>query len=586
MSLLEQASLVMIPSGYKEDVVYCPKPTDGSGDLTFTRASDGTRVNSSGYVENVPWNLLQYSEQFDNGVWTKTLGTITANATTAPDGTLTADLFTKTSAVNTVSEISSSTNVYTTTGVHTLSVYIKTNVGNSVLLRLDNAGNTANFRFNFTTKTFTNTGANVISSSFDELPNDWFRLKVTGNVTSTSWSLSPLNLYFNQTSDSFYVWGAQLNQGSTAKPYFPTTDRQNVPRLTYEGGCPSLLLEPQRTNLVTYSEQLDNAAWTNVNSSETANATTSPQGLENATKVIATGTGAHYIQSDLITYNSSTTYTFSVFAKKSNTSLIQLLAPSGSFGTDVFASYNFDTLEVTSGSSATASMEDYGNGWYRLILTGATTSSSFASSFYIVFTNNKSIRLPSFASSGEEVYCWGAQLEAGSYATSYIPTTSAAVTRVADECYKTGISSLIGQSEGTLFFECTNKSLVNQARYFLLSDGGFNNRIDIFQFSENNLGLYVATSGVAQVSATNITLPSSGSFKFAVAYANNDYAWYLNGTQIGTDTSASVPTLTNALFALNAAGGTSGGSGNSPFKQAALFKTRLTNDQLAALTTL
>jgi hypothetical protein len=92
--LLNSASLVMIPSGYKEDVVYSQIPTDGSGDLSFTRASNGTRINSAGLVEVVAWNLAEQSESFDNVAWVKTTDgqvTITANATTAPNGTLTAD---------------------------------------------------------------------------------------------------------------------------------------------------------------------------------------------------------------------------------------------------------------------------------------------------------------------------------------------------------------------------------------------------------------------------------------------------------------------------------------------------------------
>ena len=94
--LLNSASLVMIPSGYKEDVVYSQIPTSGAGDLSFTRASNGTRVNSAGLVEVVPWNLVEYSEQFDNAYWGKTDSSITANSATAPNGTTTADTFTRT----------------------------------------------------------------------------------------------------------------------------------------------------------------------------------------------------------------------------------------------------------------------------------------------------------------------------------------------------------------------------------------------------------------------------------------------------------------------------------------------------------
>jgi len=90
-NLLEQASLVMIPSGYKEDVVYSEIPINGSGDLQFTRSSNGTRVNSAGLVEVTPWNLAQQSETIGASPWTISLSTISTNATTAPNGTNTAE---------------------------------------------------------------------------------------------------------------------------------------------------------------------------------------------------------------------------------------------------------------------------------------------------------------------------------------------------------------------------------------------------------------------------------------------------------------------------------------------------------------
>ena len=94
MSLLNDASLVFIPSGYKEDKVYSIIPSNGAGDLDFVRGCDATRINPQSLVENTPWNLLQQSETFDNTYWLKVNGSITSNATVAPNGTNTADLFT------------------------------------------------------------------------------------------------------------------------------------------------------------------------------------------------------------------------------------------------------------------------------------------------------------------------------------------------------------------------------------------------------------------------------------------------------------------------------------------------------------
>ena len=94
MSYFDDASLVLIPSGYKNQKIYSVKPTDGTGDLTFTRASDATRVASNGLIEKVRTNLVLQSQTFDNASWTKTTDgqvTITANAAVAPDGTTTAE---------------------------------------------------------------------------------------------------------------------------------------------------------------------------------------------------------------------------------------------------------------------------------------------------------------------------------------------------------------------------------------------------------------------------------------------------------------------------------------------------------------
>jgi hypothetical protein len=229
-----------------------------------------------------------------------------------------------------------------------------------------------------------------------------------------------------QQAKTFYVWHPQLNIGSTAQPYLATTDRLNMPRITYPvgGGCGALLLEPQRTNLVTYSEQFNNAAWSLSDLTITANNAISPDGTQNADLISSTSSvGLAYQVKTL-----SGLHTISALFKAGTSVLPRLQFYDSGAGTSGIGSYNLSTQSVsTSGLSSTGTITSCGNGWYRCTLT-ANLSGSSINCFIGVDENAKNL------------LAWGAQVEASSYPTSYIPTTSSSATRVADACYKTGIS--------------------------------------------------------------------------------------------------------------------------------------------------
>ena len=575
--LLNQASLVYIPSGYKEDTAYSVIPTDGSGDLTFTRASDGTRVNSAGLVENVPWNLALQSEDFSNAAWIKQYSTITANDTTAPNGTATADKILATAT-------NSDHGIYNTTPyssnfvgeVYTYSVYAKK--GTVDWLVLDHFQGSYTFTwFNLNTGTLGTVGSGV-TATIESVGNGWYRCICTKAITATTTNYIGIYLSnanniqnFNAVgTESIYIWGAQVNQG-TLKPYFPTTDRQNVPRLTYEGGCPSLLLEPQRTNLFTYSEQFDNAAWTKSLCTITANQIVSPSGYLDADLVTTSGTSDSLQQSVSVT--SGTTYTFSAFVKNDSAGTIGLVVFS-SFPTSV-GTYNLTNGTATSGTgSPVVSIQNYGNGWYRATLTATATSTGTAN-FYFSSTSPDAV---------STYYIWGAQLEAGAYPTSYIPTTSASVTRLADAAYKTGISSLIGQTEGTIFADITRiTSTANDAFWISISDGTTNDWL--FMGTEATGGrFYVRVSNSVKVD--EYPSFSIGRHKLALGYKSGEVVGYMDGVQLFTSTNTfSITSLTKISIGPSSA---SSNPVNTPgeVNQAALFKTRLTNAELAALTTL
>jgi len=377
--LLNSASLVMIPSGYKEDVVYSAVPTDGSGDLSFTRASNGTRINSAGLVEVTPWNMVEYSEQIDNGAWIKSGAIITANDATAPNGTLTADKVVFAGSGNYFYQQTSFI------GQATASIYVKGTAGQTI--SIDNT--------------------QAITEPLITLTGEWQRITTTTTTSGTAVQGLALSTLQSATARTIYVWGGQVNIGSTAKPYFPTTDRLNVPRLTYQnggGGCPSLLLEKQSTNLILWSEDFTNGAWSKDTLTIGSNVTTSPDGTQNADNLIPTTSNGFHYALQAITFSAGAN-TISCYAKSSGYDWLVL-----DLGvTSAYAYFNVNTGVVgVTGSGATASIQSVGNGWYRCIVTFTLVSSG---SYVLVSVRNADNGGQFVGNGTSGIYLWGAQLE-------------------------------------------------------------------------------------------------------------------------------------------------------------------------------
>jgi hypothetical protein len=379
--LLNSASLVMIPSGYKEDIVYSAVPTDGSGDLSFTRASNGTRVNSAGLVEVVAWNLLEQSETIGTSPWNVSGYTLTSNATTAPNGTNTAELFTLNNG-NVAGASYSINQGLPISGAITISVYFKNN--NSTGKYVLQTGSAQGSDINVVTLAITNFGTGCIGS-VESVGNGWYRFSTFIPSASSPYFFSYQDGMTGDGSKGIYLWGAQINYGAL-KPYFPTTDRLNVPRLTYQnggGGCPSLLLEKQSTNYFTYSEQLQTG--TGGTLTVTPNTAISPDGTQNADSL-----GAGYLTKSLSA--TAGTWTFSTFAKYLSANTFQLYIYDGAY---YDATFNVSTGVVTSSSAGvTASIQNMGNGWFRCIMTATTANNVSEIGF----------------GSGN-VYAWGCQFE-------------------------------------------------------------------------------------------------------------------------------------------------------------------------------
>jgi hypothetical protein len=332
--------------------------------------------------------------------------------------------------------------------------------------------------------------------------------------------------------------------------------------------------------LATYSEQFDDASWIKINSSVTANADISPDGYTNADRIYDDAASAQHRVGKNISVVSATTYTFSVFAKKGSLRYCYLLTAAGGASDRYYFDLQ-DGVSITAGGK----IEDYGSGWYRIsaqVTAAATDNKLFA------FNLTDSPSSPTYSGTGTGYHMiYGYQVEAGSYPTSYIPTTSASVTRNADVISKTGISSLIGQTEGVwyldLFASAENKDAEAYATWLIAGDA--TNNFQIYNLG-TTLYWYAKNAGGVLIDQTaNETLVKGQRYKIAFAYKGGDYALYINGVQKRTSTNANIPTVSQ--FNLSAEGyGASAAIVKNEYNAAALWQTRLTNAQLATLTTI
>jgi len=528
MSFYDDASLIMFPSGYKEDKIYSLKPTDGSGDLTFTRASTATRVNEQGLIENA---FVLGSELIPTQATIVNLG----------GGTITQILG------NSYSSTSNGASGSTLRPKFDVAVTI----GKKYKLIITPIGSISGV-INFDLYD----GTSYVFNDYD--------FTTVKEVIFTA-NASSIFLAFD---------GTKIYSISNFTISIKEVIENNVPRIDYTGGgCGKLLLEPQRTNLVTYSSEFNNAAWAKQDSTITSNAAISPDGTTNADLYTTTSDLYDFVRQS-ITYISGTSYTISVFVKQGTSSEISLFLPSQAFGSNQSVTFDVSdgTYTITSGSPS-VTIEDYGNGWYRCALSATATISA-----------TRSTGFSSVASGAvTTLYLYGAQVEANaSYATSYIPTLASSVTRLADAASKTGISSLIGGTSGTVFFDIkTNPVLTtdNYKQFFYYTDSSANQG-----YMYLNSGNGIITNPAFGNLSSSITLSPNTRYKIALTYANNDFALYVNGTSVATALSGTPWNFENLLSLGNYQG--TAEFNQFVFNQYIHFPTRLTNTQLATLTTI
>jgi hypothetical protein len=535
-------------------------------------------------------NLVYYSEQFDNAAWNKSSVTVTANADISPDGNTTAERLVF--IAGTPSGILIQQNYATTSGgnaTYTFSIYLKSNTGSSQTVRLKNThgGVLDNFSSDLT-----------ITTSWQR-----FTYTVTNGSSAGTGQIAGIINNASGGSADILAWGAQLELRSSATAYTATTTAQitnyipalqtaasGVARFEHNpvtGESLGLEIEEQRTNLFTYSDDFANAAWTKLNSTITSNTVVAPDGTLTADKLVeTTANDVHYVRVNSVAVSNSTAYTMTVYAKAGERTFIALQP----FGDSRVAYFNLSngTVGTISGSPTSTSITSVGNGWYRCSLTASTTTTAVTPYIYLVSADNTAV----YTGDGfSGIYIWGAQLEAGSFATSYIPTVASQVTRSADVADITGtnFSSWYRVDEGTLYAEgmaqpsTSTTSGLNAATIANIDVDASQNGLPRLARNVGGQGRYAyyIPSGY-QAHFTDLgSWTSSTSGKIAGAYKVNDFAASFNANAVQTDTSGVL--LVGNRINIGRYG--SDGYWNSTIKKIAYYPKRLTNAELVALTT-
>jgi len=536
--LLNKASIILTPTGYKAGTLYNVAPVvEPYEDFDFARASVASRVNSSGLVEMVGRTL---SSELMPSV---------ATIVNLLGGSIT--------------QISS--NSYSSTSDGT--------TGSSLRPKFD---------FNTTSgKTYklviTPTGAITGTLNFDFYDGSSYLFQ-NYDFTTTK------EIYFTDNGSVFggFDGTKTYSIASFTISVKEVIDTNNIPRISYDsnGENGHILLEPSSTNLLSYSE--DFSEWYAGESVVVVNQLTSPNGEITADKLNAfNATNQQYVKLTP-TVSTGSACTLSCFAKKGEVNYIALV------GLNPFTTSFFDLNNgVLLGNTATSSsIEDFGNGWYRCTSTFDADTTSKYSAIYLSY-NGTSISNGTNISNGEGVYIWGAQLEQLPYATSYIPSlTGSTVTRATETLTGSGNSTLINSTEGVLYAEIA--ALVNGGanRYISLSDNTTSNRLNIIFSSNTNRLTISGTGNIGSFTNVNFFSYTQNVYnKIAIKYSSSGVKLFVNGSLEGSNSdnvSWTSNTLTTLDFSL-------WNQSTAPFegkvKALAVFNEALSDTELTELTT-
>lgn len=566
--------------------------------VTFTRASSGTFVGSDGVLRTAVTNLLLQSEDFSTS-WFNFGTTETVNATTAPNGTNTADEIIEdtTNANHIVVQ-----NFASTSGtVYSFSCYLKAGVRSFAFLDVNATGTLHAVSVNLSTGAVSTAIGSPTGATSIVLPNGWYRVafSYTSGTTGTvshEIRISTDGVWANRTytgngTGSVFAWGAQLELSATVGEYIPTTSTINsAPRFDHNpitGESLGLLVEEARTNLQVRSEEFDNTGtWSRTGlSTVTANSSIAPDSLTTAdTLVEDASTGSHRVFATTSSLAASTSYSLSVYVKASTRTIVRVEVRD-SVGAFAAQDFNLTTQAIISAGSGTGAISALGNGWFRCTVTG-TTSVLGGVGVVLIYSMQVAGNATYTGTNGTSaILLWGAQVEAGAFPTSYIPTTSATATatRSADVASITAanFSSWYNQTEGTVFAA----SSIGSSSYAggVLWDIGSAGAFGTSAYTNWNGSQWTLNPGSAPMNLSSIVTTSAFAAN-AAALKGNDSVLAANGLIGAVDSSCSMPASPTTL--LIGKGGWSGATNwfNGTIRRLTYWPTRLANTTLQSIT--
>jgi hypothetical protein len=575
--------------------------------LSYSRSSGGTYMSNEKSLNSE--NLLLQSQDFDTS-WTASGISAPTGSQTAPDGTSTAWLLTSTTFTAGSARVQQSIPISTNTE-YTMVAHVKAGTASHAFMSFRGASTqSCSVTLNFSTQALTNTAFNFtnVSSSVTALGNSWFKLTLTGTTdNSTVSAIARLGLSdgsavaaagnpsWNASGETMYAWGAQLSSTNSKVYDSPTTTQisreyspllktasADSPRFEYasdgqsvgSGTAKGLLIEAQSSNLATYGSDLTNAAW-NPLSAFIGGTTVGPDGTLSAVKLVASAGSGFYPRFRRLSLLTDTTQTFSIYVKPLE---FQHLAIAADGSTSSLVQYNLSgNGAITSQTGATGSVEQCGNGWFRVSFSYTTVPNA-----HLAITMQSSTTYQTEAGNGYDGMLFAmAQLENSSHASSFIGTTSSTVTRAADSCsvadfgYTGGPVSVVSETSGGYgsFPGCwvIKNSTGSEALQLYKQSAAATEATDFRVY---------ANSGGTNTVDTLITSSASAG-KIAVSYGTNDVAFTASGNAVQTDTSAS---SIGAVDTLIIGAITTTNQLNGHIKRLSLFNVALSDAELKSLT--